>query len=435
LAFEFKLPDLGEGITSGEIKRWLVKKGDKVQEDDPVAEVETDKAVVELPAPVTGTIEDLKFKEGDKVPVGSVIVVIREEGEAKKEAPPVQEKVAEKATTEAKKPVTTPPPAPAAEVKQPETKPSPPAGEKAPVLATPSTRMLAKEQKVDIETVKGTGPFGRITDEDVRAAAGKPAGKKPEEKKPAPPAPAPAPAAAPAPAVAGLEERIPFRGIRRTIADNLMRSLQHTAQVSAFDDADLTMLAAVREQVNKTMPQGVKISYLAFTVKAVVAALRNHPMLNASVDDEKQEIILKKYYNIGIAIDTPRGLMVAPVKDADKKNLIQLSKEIKELVTLANEGRIGVEQLRGSTFTITNIGAIGGLWSTPIINYPESAILQMQQMRDMPRAVNGMVAIRKVMNLCLTIDHRIIDGAEGQRFLNDVKRYLEDPQQLLVEMI
>jgi pyruvate dehydrogenase E2 component (dihydrolipoamide acetyltransferase) len=428
VAFEFKLPDLGEGITSGEIKRWQVKKGDRVEEDDPVAEVETDKAVVELPAPLTGTIEDLKFKEGDKVPVGSVIAVIRPEGEAKREAPPVQEKVAEKATTEAKKPVTTPVTAPAA---------APEAGGKVPVLATPATRMLAKELKVDIDNIKGSGPYGRITDEDVRAAAGKPAGEKAEEKKPAHAAPAPTqiPAAAPTPGVRGPEERIPLRGIRRAIADNLMRSLQHTAQVSAFDDADLTVLAAVREQVNKNMPQGVKVSYLAFMVKAIVAALRNHPMLNASVDDEKQEIILKNYYNIGIAIDTPRGLMVAPVKDADRKNIVQLSREIKELVTLANEGRISVEQLRGSTFTITNIGAIGGLWSTPIINYPESAILQMQQLRDMPRVVNGVIAVRKVMNLCLTIDHRIIDGAEGQRFLNDVKRYLEDPQQLLVEMV
>ncbi len=426
MAYEFKLPDLGEGITSGEIKKWEVRKGQKVEEDDPLAQVETDKAVVEIPSPVTGTVEDLKFKEGDKVPVGSVMVVIQTEGEAKAEAPPVQEKAAEKVTTEAKKPVTTP---------------APPAA-KAPMLATPATRMLAKELKVDIDTVKGTGPYGRITDEDVRAAAGKPAEKKPE-KAPAPtaapaPAPAPTPAPAPAPApsaAAGVEERIPLRGIRRAISENLMRSLQHTAQVSAFDDADLTELVKLREQVNKTMPAGTKVSYLAFTVKAVVAALRNYPILNASVDDEKQEIILKKYYNIGIAIETPRGLMVAPVKDADRKNIVQLSKEIKELVELANSGHIGVEQLRGSTFTITNIGIFGGLWSTPIINYPESAILQMQQLRDMPRVVDGEVRIRKVMNLCLTIDHRIIDGAEGQRFLNDVKRYLEDPKQLLVEMV
>ncbi len=423
MAYEFKLPDLGEGITSGEIKKWEVKKGQKVEEDDPLAQVETDKAVVEIPSPVTGTVEDLRFKEGDKVPVGSVMAVIQPEGEVMKEAPPVQEKAAEKVTEEAKKPVTTPAPA---------------AGAKAPILATPATRMLAKELKVDIDSVKGTGPYGRITDEDVRAAAGKPAEKKPEKAPVAAPAPAPSPAPTPAPAPAvagGPEERIPLRGIRRAISENLMRSLQHTAQVSAFDDADLTDLVGLREQVNKTLQGGMKVSYLAFTVKAVVAALRNHPMLNASVDDEKQEIILKKYYNIGIAIDTPRGLMVAPVKDADKKNIVQISKEIKELVELAVDGKIGVEQLRGSTFTITNIGIIGGLWSTPIINYPESAIIQMQQLRDMPGVVNGEIRIRKVMNLCLTIDHRIIDGAEGQRFLNDVKRYLEDPKQLLVEMV
>jgi pyruvate dehydrogenase E2 component (dihydrolipoamide acetyltransferase) len=416
VAYEFKLPDLGEGITSGEIKKWEVKKGQKVEEDDPLAQVETDKAVVEIPSPVTGTVEDLKFKEGDKVPVGSVMAVILPEGEVHKEAPQVQEKAVEKVAEEAKKPVTAPAPA----------------GAKAPVLATPATRMLAKELKVEIDTVKGTGPYGRITDEDVRAAAGKPAEKTPEKA----PAIAPAPVPAPAPAApGGPEERIPLRGIRRAIAENLMRSLQRTAQVSAFDDADLTELVRLREQVNKTLHGGTKVSYLAFVVKAVVAGLQSHPMLNASVDDEKQEIILKKYYNIGIAIDTPRGLMVAPVKDADRKNIVQISKEIKELVEMAVSGRIGVEQLRGGTFTITNIGIIGGLWSTPIINYPESAIIQMQQLRDMPRVVDGEIRIRKVMNLCLTIDHRIIDGAEGQRFLNDVKRYLEDPKQLLVEMV
>jgi pyruvate dehydrogenase E2 component (dihydrolipoamide acetyltransferase) len=238
VAFEFKLPDLGEGITSGEIKRWAVKKGDRVEEDDPIAEVETDKAVVELPSPVTGTVEDLKFKEGDTVPVGSIIAVIRPEGEAKKEAPPVQEKATEKATAEAKKPAAAPP--------APTTPTAPAAERKAPVLATPATRMLAKELKVDIDKVKGSGQYGRITDEDVRAAAGKPAEKKPEEKRPAAPAPAPAPAAVAAPAAAGQEERMPLRGIRRTIADHLMQSLQRTAQVSAFDDADLTVLAAVR---------------------------------------------------------------------------------------------------------------------------------------------------------------------------------------------
>jgi pyruvate dehydrogenase E2 component (dihydrolipoamide acetyltransferase) len=214
-----------------------------------------------------------------------------------------------------------------------------------------------------------------------------------------------------------------------------MRSLQHTAQVTIFDDADMTKLTELREQVNGTRADGIKASYLAFTVKAVVAALRDHPLLNASVDDEKGEIVLKKYYNIGLAIDTPRGLIVAPVKDADRKSILDISKEIKELVELATSGKIGVEQLRGSTFTIANIGSIGGLYSTPIINPPESAILEMQQMRDMPRIYKNTLSIRKVMNLCLTIDHRIIDGAEGQRFLNQVKRYLEEPMELFVGMV
>ena len=411
MAYEFKLPDLGEGITSGEIKKWIVQKGQKVEEDEPIAEVETDKAVVELPAPITGTVEDLKFKEGDKVPVGSVIAVIQTEAG---QAPPPQEKAVEKATAEAKA--------------QPSAAMPAPAEGKVPVLATPATRQLAKQLGVDISAVRGTGSGGRITDEDVRAASGKPAGK---PALPAAPAQAP-PAAAPA---AGREERLPFRGIRRTIADNLMRSLQSTAQVTVYDDADMTKLAGLRDEINRKLPGGVKISYLAIVVKAVVAALRNHPLLNASVDDAKGEIVLKKYYNIGIAIDTPRGLLVAPVKDADRKNLVEISKEAKELVDLAVSGKIGVEQLRGSTFTITNIGAIGGLWSTPILNYPESAILQMQQIREVPRVCDGAVCVRKVMNLCLTIDHRIIDGAEGQRFVNELKGYLEDPQLLLVEMV
>lgn len=417
MAYEFKLPDLGEGITSGEIKRWIVKKGDRISEDDPVAEVETDKAVVELPSPVTGTVEDLKFAEGARVPVGSVLAVIRPESEEAAKVPP-QEKAVEKATTEAKK----------QEAK------APPSGEsKVPVLATPATRMLAKQINVDIDQVKGTGPGGRITDEDVRAASGKPAEKpaKPEAQ-----APGLIPAEKPAahPGAAGPEERMPLRGIRRTISDNLMKSLKNTAQVTVCDDVDITRLAELRAKINSTNT-GNKVSFLAFTVKAVVTSLRAHPLLNSSVDEERGEIVLKRYYNIGIAIDTPRGLMVSPVKDADRKSIIEISEEIKNLVDTAVSGRIGVDQLRGSTFTIANIGSIGGLWSTPIINYPESAILEMQHIRDMPRVCDGVVCIRKVLNLCLTIDHRIIDGAEGQRFLNDVKKYLEDPATLLIRVV
>jgi pyruvate dehydrogenase E2 component (dihydrolipoamide acetyltransferase) len=406
LAYEFKLPDLGEGITSGEIKKWHVRKGEKVEEDQTIAEVETDKAVVELPSPVTGVIEDLKAAEGTKTNVGDVIAVIKEEGAP--EAPkPAQPKAEEKAQ-EARKPGVAAPPM---------------EEKKVPALATPATRMLAKELGVNIDSVKGTGPGGRITDEDVKKAAQKPAEK-----------PVAAPAALAAPVKAGNEERIPFRGIRRTISENMMRSINKTARVTLVDDADLTRLVELRERINQKLAGTVKVSYLAFFVKAVVTSLMAHPMLNASLDEEKGEIVLKKYYNIGIAVDTDRGLIVPVLKDADKKSLIDISKELVHIIELTREGKIGVEQLKGNTFTIANIGSIGGLFSTQVINYPDSAILEMQQIRDMPRVMDGNIAIRKVMYIPLTIDHRIADGADGQKFLNDVKRYLEDPEQLLVNM-
>lgn len=405
MAYEFKLPDLGEGITAGEIKKWHVRKGQKVEEDQTIAEVETDKAVVELPSPVTGIVEDIKAPEGGKVNVGEVIAVVKEEGAPEA---PAQPKAAEKAQ-EARKPEV---PAPKAEA------------QKVPVLATPATRMLAKQLGVNIDSVKGTGPMGRITDEDVRSAAQKPAAR-----------PAEAPVPAPAMKAAGKEERIPFRGIRRTISENMIRSVSKTAQVTLVDDADLTGLVEFRGRINKKLGGEVKISYLALFVKAVVAALIAHPTLNSSLDEEKGEIVLKKYYNIGIAVDTDRGLIVPVLKDADKKSLIDISKELVHIIELTRDGKIGIEQLKGNTFTIANIGSVGGLFSTPIINYPDVAILEMQQIRDMPRVVDGSIVVRKVMYLPLTIDHRIVDGAEGQRFMNDLKRFLEDPEQLLVSMV
>jgi pyruvate dehydrogenase E2 component (dihydrolipoamide acetyltransferase) len=412
LAFEFKLPDLGEGITSGEIKKWDVRKGEHVEEDQTIASVETDKAVVELPSPVTGVIEDLKFPEGSKVNVGDVIASIKEEGAPEEnKAPPIQAKAEEKPR----------------EARKPEVTPAPQAVMKVPVMASPTTRMLAKQLNVDIEKVKGTGPEGRITDDDVKKASEKPA------EKPAAVSPERAEASMKAPI--GAEERIPLRGIRKTIADNMMRSLSGTAQVTLVDDADMTKLVALRESMNKKLAGTAKVSYLAFMVKAVVTSLKAHPMLNSSIDDAKGEIVVKNYFNIGIAVDTERGLIVPVLKNADKKSLIEISNELKDLTDITRGGKIGLEQLKGSTFTIANIGSIGGLFSTPIINYPESAILEMQQIRDMPRAVDGALLVRKVMYLPLTVDHRIVDGAEGQRFLNDLKKYLEEPELLLASMV
>jgi pyruvate dehydrogenase E2 component (dihydrolipoamide acetyltransferase) len=407
MTFEFKLPDLGEGITSGEIKRWAVKKGERVEEDQPIAEIETDKAVVELPSPVTGTLEELRFPEGTKVNVGDVVAVIKEEG-GTPEQKPVQEKATEKVM----------------EARNPEASPPPAAEKKIPALATPATRMLAKQANVDINAIKGTGPGGRITDEDVKKAAGQPAAKPEAAQKPE---------AAPKPG--GTEERIPIRGIRRAISEHMMQSLANTAPVTLMDDADMSKLIELRKSINDRLAGISKASLLAFMVKAVVASLRTHPMLNVSVDESKNEIIKKRYYHIGIAVDTDNGLIVPVVKDADKKSIIELSKEINDLAEIAREGKLNLDQMKGGTFTIANVGSIGGLFSTPIMNYPELAVLEMQQMRDMPRAVNGQVVVRKVMNLSLTIDHRVIDGAEGQRFMNDLKKYLEEPDLLFAGMV
>ncbi|HEY3423073.1 MAG TPA: dihydrolipoamide acetyltransferase family protein [Methanocellaceae archaeon] len=407
MTFEFKLPDLGEGITSGEIKRWAVKKGERVEEDQPIAEIETDKAVVELPSPVTGTLEELRFPEGTKVNVGDVVAVIKEEG-GTPEQKPVQEKATEKVM----------------EARNPEASPPPAAEKKIPALATPATRMLAKQANVDINAIKGTGPGGRITDEDVKKAAGQPAAKPEAAQKPE---------AAPKPG--GTEERIPIRGIRRAISEHMMQSLANTAPVTLMDDADMSKLIELRKSINDRLAGISKASLLAFMVKAVVASLRTHPMLNVSIDESKNEIIKKRYYHIGIAVDTDNGLIVPVVKDADKKSIIELSKEINDLAEIAREGKLNLDQMKGGTFTIANVGSIGGLFSTPIMNYPELAVLEMQQMRDMPRAVNGQVVVRKVMNLSLTIDHRVIDGAEGQRFMNDLKKYLEEPDLLFAGMV
>jgi pyruvate dehydrogenase E2 component (dihydrolipoamide acetyltransferase) len=411
MAIEFKLPDLGEGIATGDIKKWLVKKGDSVEEDDPLVEVETDKAVVEIPSPAGGIIQDIKFPDGSTVNVGSVIAIIGEGKVAEEKAPQKVEKGPEKIKVET----------------TPEAKPA-----QMPVLATPATRMLAKELKVDIEKVKGTGPGGRITDEDVTVAAGKA-----EAKPPAPEVKAALPMAITPVSIPafGKEDRIPLKGIRKTISDNMLKTFQYRAQVTIMDDADMTELSQIREDVNKSLENGVKVSYLAFTVKACVTALRSYPYLNASIDDEKNEIVMKHYYNIGIAVDTQRGLIVPVIKDADKKSIFEISKEIKDLALRGRDGKISVEEMKGNTFTIANIGSIGGLFSTPALNYPDSAILEMQQIRDMPRVVDGEIRIRKVMNLSLTIDHRLVDGGDGQRFMNSIKKYLENPRLLLIGMV
>jgi pyruvate dehydrogenase E2 component (dihydrolipoamide acetyltransferase) len=424
MPFNFVLPDLGEGTTEGEIRKWVVKEGDSVEEHQTVVEIETDKAVVEVPSPRKGKVLKINKQEGDIAKVGEVLMTIALEGEGAEEEPKAEKapqaeegpgaeqkpkeeerpKAAEKPKTEA---------APKAEEKPKSVSVVGVLPEEEEVLATPAVRALAKELSVSLESLRGTGPGGSITKEDVMKASGK-------EKK--------------AEDLYGPAERIPMRGVRRTIAKNLILSQKTTAFVTGMDEADITELANLREREKKALSdKGVHLTYMPFVIKAVYHALQGHPMLNASVDEEREEIIVKKYYNIGVAVDTPDGLMVPVIRDAVKKTILDLALEIQELSVKARDRKIKIEEMKGSTFTITNYGHFGGTFATPIINYPDVAILGMGKISEKPWVKNGEIVIRKILPLSLTFDHRVTDGVDASQFLSKVLTYLEDPALLFIE--
>jgi len=397
MAKEFRFPDVGEGITEGEVVRWLVKEGDEIKADETLAEIETDKAVVEMPSPYSGTVLKLHFKEKDLIKVGQVLVTIGEKGEAVPEAAPAPAGI------------------PAARPAAPVQAAAP--GRTGEVLATPKVRALAKELGIDINAVPGTGPAGRITEEDVRSAKEKPAEKKPAIKIKA------------KYDLFGSLERIPLRGVRRATAKKMRESLDKAAHVTHCDEADAGALIALREKMKpEAEAAGIKLSYLPFIVKALIEALKLHPTLNATLDDEEGEIVVKKYYNIGIAVDVPDGLIVPVVKMADQKSVLDIAAEIQALAKAARERTLDLADLKGGTFSITNVGVFGGDFATPIINYPEAAILATMKIADRARVENGAVVVKKTLPLCLSFDHRIIDGAEAARFTRDLIRFLENPE-------
>ncbi|OYD07481.1 dihydrolipoamide acetyltransferase family protein [Paludifilum halophilum] len=424
MAFNFKLPDVGEGIHEGEIVQFHVKEGDSINEDDVLAEVQTDKAVVEIPSPVTGTVKKLNAQEGEVIEVGSVLAVFDTgDGDDAEEAPAEKE---EKKETEEPKEAGT-------EVKEDKGAPKP--GKK--VLAMPSVRKKAREMGIDISRVEGSGPRGRITLDNLKAFAEGGAQKETaKEEKPAAAEEQPAAKEEKQPAVAqGDEERMPLRGMRRTIAKRMAQSKFTAPHVTVMDEVDASELIEVRKWAKPMAEQKeIKLTYLPFVIKALTAALREYPTLNASIDEEKEEIVIKKYYHMGIATATEDGLVVPVVKDVDRKSIFTLAKEIREVVGRTRERKAGVEELKGSTFTITNIGSFGGQYFTPIINYPEVAILGMGKMAERPVAVDGEVVVRPMMNISLSIDHRLIDGDVAARFLNRVKELLESPKLLMMEM-
>jgi pyruvate dehydrogenase E2 component (dihydrolipoamide acetyltransferase) len=523
---EYEFPDVGEGVAEGDLLEWYVTEGEQVEEDQVLAEVETDKAVVDIPSPVDATIAELLYDEGDTIPVGETFVVFElDEGAAEA----VEETAAEIATdpddtgdqqsagTDAS--TTAEPSAGATDTAETTRSRS---------FAPPRVRQLAREHGIDVETLAGSGAGGRVTETDVKTAAGLNSESAPEQtsgSEPTGPSATTEPAETPTtssgsgrksavsrkssetsekaagrdqtlatpatrrvaheqdvdiddvPAVSQrdgeafvtadavrefaergpqptevesaprataegetgqaetrVEERVPYRGVRRTIGEQMERSKSTIPHVSTVDEADVTELVEVREELAEAADkQGVSLTYLSFVVMAIGCALQEFPYVNSELDMENDEIVLKNYYNIGIATEAQDGLRVPVVKDVDEKGLLEIASSIEGVVQRARDGSIGREEMQNGTFTVTNIGPYGGQHGTPIINYPEVAILAMGEITEKPRVVDGEIVPRHVMNLSMSFDHRVLDGATAQQFLNAVESYLEQPELLLLE--
>ncbi len=431
---DFRLPDLGEGLTEAEIVQVLVAEGEEIKEDQAVLLVETEKAQVELPSPYGGRVARVHVQAGQRVKVGAVLLSLADAaGGTSAPAPPAP----------------TARPAPA--VPGPATGVAPaPAAAGLPPAATPATRRLARELGVDLGHVRGTGPGGRISDDDVRAAAGRapsaatPAGPRQPAAASAQPAQPAEPARPLAGPVAlpplprfeqwGPVEREPLRGIRRRSAEHLALAWAVIPHVTQHDQADVTELETMRRRQQKRGGEGsADLTLTVFLVKAVAMALRAHPRFNASLDHATGELVWKRYYNIGVAVDTDQGLVVPVVRGVDRKGIRELATELTELVTRTRAGKATLEDLRSGTFTVTNTGALGGTGATPIINYPEVAILGVGRARLTPVVREGQIVPRLVLPLSLAFDHRVIDGMEAARFSTDLVGLLEAPERLFLE--
>ncbi|EMF0432929.1 dihydrolipoyllysine-residue acetyltransferase [Enterococcus faecium] len=428
--FQFKLPDIGEGIAEGEIVKWFVKPGDTINEDDTLLEVQNDKSVEEIPSPVTGTVKNVIVPEGTVANVGDVLVEIDAPGHnsAPSTSAPSAEAPKEKVETSGSASVV--------EAADPNKR----------VLAMPSVRQFAREKDVDISQVTATGKGGRVTKEDIENfLAGGPSSA--PAKSEAPEAAAPkeaAPAAESKPAAPAkpfksnlrdLEERVAMTPTRKAIAKAMVNSKHTAPHVTLHDEVEVSKLWDNRKRFKEVAAaNGTKLTFLPYVVKALTATVKKYPVLNASIDDANQEIVYKHYYNIGIATDTDHGLYVPNVKDADRKGMFAIADEINEKAKLAHDGKLSAEDMRNGTITISNIGSVGGGWFTPVINYPEVAILGVGTIAQQPIVnAEGEIVVGRVMKLSLSFDHRIVDGATAQQAMNNIKRLLADPELLMME--
>jgi pyruvate dehydrogenase E2 component (dihydrolipoamide acetyltransferase) len=412
MAFVFNFPDVGEGIHEGRVVEWLVSEGDPIAEDQAMLKVETDKAVVELPSPRTGTVLRLHVAADAAIFVGDALVTIGDEGEE------IPDEAAESTPEEgAANPA--PVEAPAAAV----------VSARRP-LATPRTRALARKVGVDLSQVAGSGSGGRITDEDVRRVADG------GETEPSVPAATTERVGVVAATADGEVERVPITHLRKMIANAMRASKHNAAHVTHVDEADVTDLVAHYRRSKPVIEKqtGVRFTLLPFFIKALVATLEKYPIFNASVDEERQEILFKKYFNIGVAVDTPEGLIVPVIRHADSKNLVELAEEVADKAERARSRELTLDEIRGGSCTITNIGPLGGVFATPIINQPELAIVGLHAIKERPEVVDGEIAIRKMMYLSISFDHRYIDGAEAARFMSDLVRLVSEPMVLMARM-
>ena len=428
--FQFKLPDIGEGIAEGEIVKWFVKPGDTINEDDTLLEVQNDKSVEEIPSPVTGTVKNVIVPEGTVANVGDVLVEIDAPGHnsAPSTSAPSAEAPKEKVETSGSASVVE-----AADLNKR-------------VLAMPSVRQFAREKDVDITQVTATGKGGRVTKEDIEnflAGAPSSAPAKSEAPEAATPKEA-APAAESKPAepakpfksnLGDLEERVAMTPTRKAIAKAMVNSKHTAPHVTLHDEVEVSKLWDNRKRFKEVAAaNGTKLTFLPYVVKALTATVKKYPVLNASIDDANQEIVYKHYYNIGIATDTDHGLYVPNVKDADRKGMFAIADEINEKAKLAHDGKLSAEDMRNGTITISNIGSVGGGWFTPVINYPEVAILGVGTIAQQPIVnAEGEIVVGRVMKLSLSFDHRIVDGATAQQAMNNIKRLLADPELLMME--
>ncbi len=421
MAFVFNFPDVGEGIHEGTVVEWLVAEGDVVAEDQPLLKVETDKAVVELPSPSGGTVIKIHFSVGDLIHVGDALIVIGEAGESVPDSSAdttgslkVSQSASAPVVEDAGQPVTSV----ALGLRRP--------------IATPKTRALARSLGVDLSQVTGTGAGGRISDQDVESASR-------GEVSAAAPAAVQVEVDVPSNVTItadGPVERIALTHLRKVIAGAMRSSKQISAHVTHVEEADATALMAAYRDLKPQIEaeHGIKFSVLPFFIKALVECLKDFPIFNASVDEEAGEVVLKKYYNIGIAVDTPQGLIVPVIKDADSKDMVQLAREVADLAGRARERRLGLGELRGGSCTITNIGPLGGVFATPIINQPELAILGLHKIEQRPVVREGQIVIRDMMYLSISFDHRWIDGAQGARFMTAFSRLISNPNLLMARL-